>query len=220
MEQPKIFISVGGTATAQQEDFVKAIENRLRVENLIPNTVGRNKFSADAPLKAVYNLMDECSGVMVIALERTYFEKGIEKRGGQNETALSECRFATPWNQIESAMAYAKGIPIMVIVENGVRDEGLLEKGYDWYVMKVKLDPTSLMTDEFNGVLGSWKSKIEQYHINKSKASSSKQKLNPGELTIGELVSNLKPSQLWAILAALFAFMAGVFVIGQHFPAK
>ena len=110
MEQPKVFISVGGTATTQHEEFVRSIENRLRSENLSPNTVGRNKFSADSPLKAVKDLMDECSGVLVIALERTYFEKGIEKRGGEQESNLSITKFATPWNQIESAMAYAKGL--------------------------------------------------------------------------------------------------------------
>lgn len=219
MEQQKVFISVGGTATAQQEDFVKLIEDRLRSESLIPSTIGRNNFSADSPLKAVKELMNECSGILVIALERTFFEQGIEKRGGLQQTNLSQIKLATPWNQIETGMAYGKGLPILVILENGIRAEGLLEKGYDWYVIMTALNQQSLTTSEFNGVLSSWKHKVEQYHLNKIKANVPS-RINLGELTIGELISNMKPAQLWSILAAIIAMMVGIFVIGQHFPAK
>jgi len=45
-------------------------------------------------------------------------------------------------------------------------------------------------------------------------------KINPSELTIGELISNMKPAQLWGVVAAIVALMAGIFMIGQHFPAK
>ena len=106
------------------------------------------------------------------------------------------------------------------MLENGIRDEGLLEKGYDWYVMNVKPSPNSLMTDEFNGVLSSWKNKVEQHNINKQKTTQTKVKINPSELTIGELISDLKPAQFWAILTAIVALMASIFFIGQHFPAK
>lgn len=218
MEQKKVFISVGGSATSQQEDFIKMIEDRLRSENLVPSTVGRNNFSADSPLKAVKELMNECSGILVIALERTYFEKGIEKRGGANEKNLSETRYATPWNQIESGMAYVKGLPILVLLENGVKAEGLLEKGYDWYVMTLKPDQQSLGTPEFNGVLSSWKNKVQQYGVNKPKGNSST--IVTSELTIGQLIYNMKPAQLWGVLAALIALMVSIFIIGQHFPAK
>lgn len=220
MDQPKVFISVGGTATQQQEDFVKYIEDRLRSEDLIPNTIGRNKFSADSPLKSIKDLMDECSGILVVALERTYFETGIEKRGSANEITLSTTKFATPWNQIESAIAYAKNLPILVIVEEGIRAEGLLEKGYDWYVMTVKPNQNSLSTVEFNGVLASWKSKVEALSLSKNNPAVEKKKVVPDELTIGDLVSNMKPAQLWGVLGAIIALMAAIFVIGQHFPAK
>lgn len=220
MDQPKVFISVGGTTTAEQEEFVKHIEDRLQAENLIPNTIGRNKFSADSPLKSIKDLMDECSGILVIALERTYFEKGLEKRGSTQEIQLSTTKFATPWNQIESAMAYAKNLPILVIVEEGVRAEGLLEKGYDWYVMTAKPNQSSLLTAEFNGVLASWKSKVEKVNLSKNDPTAEKKKVIPDELTIGDLVSSMKPAQLWGVLGAIIALMVGIFVIGQHFPAK
>ncbi|MDH7460136.1 hypothetical protein QEG73_02560 [Chitinophagaceae bacterium 26-R-25] len=219
MATPKVFLSIGATANTQQEEFVSLIEQRLKTEELSPHTVGRTEFSSDSPLVAVKKLINECSGILVIALERTFFETGVEKRGGPHQANLANTKYATPWNQIESSMAYIKGLPILVIVEEGVRAEGLLEKGYDWYVMTVAPNAQSLTTQEFNGVLSDWKKKVVEF-ANTKTATLPPPKMSPGELTIGELVSNMRPAQLWAILAALAALMAGIFIIGQHFPAK
>jgi hypothetical protein len=103
-------------------------------------------------------------------------------------------------------------------VEEGIRAEGLLEKGYDWYVMTVKPNQNSLSTVEFNGVLASWKSKVEALSISKNNTAAERRKIVPDELTVGELLSNMKPAQLWGVLAAIIALMAAIFVIGQHFP--
>ena len=214
MEQSNIFISVGATSTEKQEEFVSAIENRLRSEGLIPNTVGRNKFTADSPLKTINELMDECHGTVIVALERTYFPSGLEKRGGEKEAELKEVKIPTPWNQIESAMAYSKGHPLMIIIEEGLKTEGLLERGYEWYVLYLSPEKSSLLTTEFNGVFNSWKNKVENYKKNKNQ---DKKNINPDSLTIGDLIKSLKPSQLWAILVALAGLITGAFILGQFF---
>ena len=57
-------------------------------------------------------------------------------------------------------MDYSRGLPLMVVVEDGLRGEGLLERGYDWYVQSVTPEAQSLHSNEFNGVLASWKQKM------------------------------------------------------------
>ncbi|TRW94800.1 hypothetical protein FNJ84_18205 [Paracoccus sp. M683] len=204
-----VFLSVGGTANEAQEKFVAALEARLRAEGLVPNTVGRNTFSADAPLKTVENLMSSCDGTIVLALERTLLERGVERRGGPKERALSGVRFATPWNQIEAAMSYAYGKPLLVIVEDGVKAEGLLEPGYDWYVQSVPLETASLNSIEFNGVLASWKQKISALPGKEKPAAPS-----PGDMTIAELVGAMKPKQLWSLIGVASGVVAGAFAFG------
>lgn len=208
MDQLNVFVSVGGTATDQQESFVRAVEDRLRSEGLIPYTVGRNTFSSDSPLKTVTDLMDKCSGTVVIALERMYIASGTDKRGGPKATPLTEVKLPTPWNQIEAAMAYARGLPLMVIVEAGLKPEGLLEHGYDWYVMGVKPEAAALSSVEFNGVLASWKDKMITRPAKESRSRPT------ADLTLGELVGGLKPTQLWSILVALAGLLAGAFAAG------
>lgn len=208
MSELNIFVSVGGTATDQQEAFVRAVEDRLRIEGLIPHTVGRNAFSSDAPLKTITELLDKCSGTVVIALERTYFASGLEKRGGLQELLLSDIKLPTPWNQIEAAMAYSRGHPLMVIMEIGLKSEGLLERGNDWYVQWVNPDSAALNTAEFNGVIASWKQKMLQ---RPKKLGIPKA---PSELTISELIGGLKAAQLWSVLGALTALAGGAFALG------
>lgn len=216
MDNLDVFVSVGGTATEAQEAFVTAVETRLRSEGLNPHTVGRNTFSSDAPLKAVTELMNQCNGLVVIALERYYFPNGIEKRGGDNESQLQEVKLPTSFNQIEAAMAYTRGIPLLVIVEEGIKKEGLLERGYDWYVQIVKPDQSSLTTPEFNGILASWKKKIIQSKTEKKASKPT----NAAELTIGELFKGLKASQFWGLLASLATLAAGAFALGAKlFPS-
>ncbi|MGV6849035.1 MAG: hypothetical protein ACWA5A_11735 [Marinibacterium sp.] len=209
-----VFLSVGGTANKTQETFVTELENRLRAEGLTPNTVGRNTFSSDAPLKTVEELMSRCDGTIVLALERTFLAKGSEKRGGEKERELENVSFATPWNQIEAAMSYANGMPLLVIVEEGLKLEGLLEPGYDWYVQNVPLASQSLNTPEFNGVLASWKEKLDDHNEEMRHRT-----ISPETMTIGELVGAMKPSQLWSVLLAFAGIVAGAFALGaQLFP--
>ena len=55
MSQTQVFVSVGGPANDRQEQFVRAVEDRLRAEGLAPCTVGRNTFSADSPSRPSLN---------------------------------------------------------------------------------------------------------------------------------------------------------------------
>jgi hypothetical protein len=211
-----VFVSVGSTSTKSQEDFVRAVEDRLRIEGLEPHTVGRNTFGSEAPLKTVTQLMDKCAGAVVIALERTYFAEGIDKRGGgeTRERILKDVRLPTTWNHIGAALSYAQGLPLLVIVEEGLKEEGLLERGYDWYVQRVKCEPTALHSLEFNGVLFSWKEKLGQAASKNDETKRRSLTVAPTDLTVAELLGGLKPSQLWAVLGAIAILIGGAFAVG------
>jgi hypothetical protein len=209
-----VFVSVGSTSSPGQEDFVRAVEERLRAEGLVPQTVGRNVFSAESPFSAVTKLMDSCSGVVVIALERLYIEAGTEKRGGPSQASIGSIKVATPWNQIEATMGFVRKLPLLVLVEEGVRADGLLEKGLDWYVQTVALDGSSLSTATFNGVLASWKQKMSAPAPKPSAPA-----MLPNEMTVAQLLGALKPAQLWSTLGAFAVALAGAFALGAKlFP--
>jgi hypothetical protein len=159
----KVFLSVGSTANDKQEDFVQAMERFLENHGLTPQTVGRTYFSSKQPLAAIDEVMQECVGTVIIAYERIHMETAVEKRGSPNEKPLDGLNLPTAWNQIEATMAYTLGHPLLVLVENGLKSEGLLETGYDWYVQWIDLDVAVLSDHVFLAVFADWKKRTEQY---------------------------------------------------------
>ena len=108
----------------------------------------------------------------------------------------------------------------MVIVETGLQQEGLLSRGYDWYVQEVTLSGSALASKEFNGVLANWKQKVAQKVTLAQETDGSPSVKLPQDLTVAELIGSLKPAQLWSVLAALAALVAGAFAAGAKLFGK
>jgi hypothetical protein len=156
-----IFLSVGRASTPEQEQFIIALEKYLSSNGLTPQTVGRTYFKNQQPLKSVTECMTDCAGTIILAFERLYIQDGTERRGSKQQSPLGNVSLPTVWNQIEAAMAYALGHPLLVLVENGIKSEGLLEHGYDWYVKWIDLQDTAFAQPEFIGVFTDWKGAVE-----------------------------------------------------------
>ena len=212
-----VYVSVG-VYNAEQEEFVKHVEDRLRVEGLVPQTVGRNVFTADSPFLAVNELMDKCRGVVIIALERLHIESGIEKSGGPDQAPLRSVKICTPWNHIEASLGYARRLPLLVIVQEGVRADGFLERTLGRNVQTVTLDKASLNSASFNGVLASWKEKLAAAPP-LAPAKPVEAALDVQKLTIGELLGKLKPGHLRATVVGAVGALGAAFALGAKlFP--
>jgi hypothetical protein len=208
-----VFVSFGRNLTVEQEDFVNGVEQYLQNNELHNRAVGRTDFSSGQPLECIEQLMQQCSGTVIIALERTHIQNGIERRGTNVENTLSNVNLPTVWNQIEAGMAYVIGHPLLVIVEKGLRSEGLLETGYDWYVQWVEINSSTLHTREFSGVFADWKKRVADYHQNKASGLSAKRiAVDPEKLTVSQIIGALKPKQLWAIIGAVVAAITAISV--------
>jgi hypothetical protein len=217
-----VFLSVGKTSTPEQEAFVRAIEEHLQANGLVPRTAGRSSFSSSQPLQLVSELMEKCHGTVVVAFERTYIETGAERRGSPEMQAIKGSTLPTVWNQIEAAMAYVHNHPLLVLVEHGTKSEGLLEKGYDWYVQWCQLDRNVLASREFAGVFADWRRRVEE-HASQTPNPVGKaehQETVPDKLTLGQIVGSMTPAQMWAVLSAVAVLLAGVattaFKLGQY----
>ncbi len=209
-----VFVSVGTGLNPQQEAFVCAVEERLRAVGLNPRTIGRNTFSTEAPLHAVIELMDRCAGAVVLALERYYVSDGSERRESPREAPLRDASFPTAWNQIEAAMAYGRDLPLLVLVDEKLRCDGLLEKGNDWFVYELPIEPAALSSPVFLGLLEDWRDRIARREAKPKAAAAAA--LDPGGMTIAQLAGALKPAQLWTALVAMAGALSGAFYLGTR----
>ena len=161
-----IFLSIGKISTQKQEVFVSALETFFRSQGLNPRTVGRTDFSSQQPLKFIEEVMKSCAGTVVIAFERLFIESGVERRNSDSAQTIEQQKLPSVWNQIEAGMAYVLGHPLLVIKENGLKPEGILEFGYDWYVQNADLDPMLLESKLFKGIFIDWKKRLIE-NVNK-----------------------------------------------------
>lgn len=206
----EVFVSVATGLNPEQEAFVAEVERRLTGLGFVPRTIGRNMFTTEAPLRAIAKLMDGCAGAVVIALERYNFEKGIERRGALQEKILTAQALPTPWNQIEAAMAYSRGLPLLVLVDENLRREGLLEKANEWFVQEVSLEPSCLNSPALIGLFDDWKKRVL------ARKPTVLNVADPSKMSVVALVGALGLPQVWALLGAVAVLLAGAFGVGAY----
>lgn len=157
-----VFLSVGGSRTKQQDAFVASVKKLCLSRGLDASTVDEYTATNKQPLKDVAHRMSRCYGAIVLAFERARVESGVWRRGCPGEEPMKDVRFPTVWNQIEAAMAYVRGLPLLVVAEAGLQSEGLLESKYDWRVKWVDLDTFAVEDPEFSGMFDDWRESVLQ----------------------------------------------------------
>jgi hypothetical protein len=130
-----VFLSRAQPHKKSQALFLKALCEHLRARGLEPRTVGETDFGLNG-LDAVRGLLRQCNGIISVAFRRAVVRDGVDRPGADKrfgdavrEVALTNTWLTTPWCHMETAMAYQIGLPVLVLVESGVRQDGALENG-------------------------------------------------------------------------------------------
>jgi hypothetical protein len=207
-----VFLSVGRTTTEAQEEFVREVERLLIEHDLRPHNLGRSDYSAAQPIRAIEELMDRCSGSVIIAFERLFVERGFDRRGSPDQRELVSQGITTVWNQIEAAMAYVKRQPLLVIVEEGVLQQGLLSHGHDWHVQQIALNPSALRSRETIGRLEEWKQRVNANATRPPVVAVSS--IEPDKMTLSQLMGALRPAQVYGVGATVAGLLVGAFLLG------
>jgi hypothetical protein len=198
MAVPRVFISMGTPYTAAQTQFRDELEAFLRDScGVDPRIIGKNEYPSGNPLTHIRSVMRQCAGVMIVAYERTYLKVGAQRRGAQGEQKLQDRIYTTPWNHVESAIAYALELPLYILCQNGLSEEGLIESKNDWYVKHVDIQPGAFGKSDVTSSIQAW---IDDRVIPRSKKSNFLHSLK-GHVKIAEMT----PLELWSFIGMLFA---------------
>lgn len=159
-----VFLSYPKPCFGKQRDFIGRITKYLEDRGFGPRTLGVTDYDMDAPLTAIRRLMLESNGLLTVAFRRTFVEKGTAKLrtdvAGLKETTIDGQWLTTPWAHIEPAMAYQLGLPVLMLRERGVLEDGILERGVvGLYMPEFDLDQPAddyFQSPEWNGIIGKW----------------------------------------------------------------
>ncbi|ACF47311.1 hypothetical protein Paes_2315 [Prosthecochloris aestuarii DSM 271] len=154
--QLKVFLSVGATYTQQQEIYVKAFERFLKDNNCRRLVVGRDCPSSRQPVLQVRDLMRKADAVIVLAFTRYVISSGVQKpganHGNHKEVNIQNEKHPTVWNQIEASMAFGLRRPLLVIIENGLKQEAMLKDRLEFRAINTDLDAEYFESEEFRAV--------------------------------------------------------------------
>jgi hypothetical protein len=153
-----VFISHPTPYNKYQETFLSLIELELKKHGLNPTNLGKNNWSFRSPLKPIKEIMDTCVAAVVIGLERHHSLIGYEKEFSKSSKELIHKYSSSPWIQIEAGMAYQAGLPILILKEDKVYDEGILDPQIsDSFVFEFELKKLQKkLSPEIEEIIGSW----------------------------------------------------------------
>jgi hypothetical protein len=170
-----VFVSTPKSYLQAQEDFVTEVENSLSNRGLQPVTLGRSEYDINAPLVAIRRLMGGCCGLICIGLRRTHIAEGTDRPNsdiGEAATPRKGSWLSSPYCQIEPAMAYQIGLPILLWREKGVTAEGIFDRGAAGLSMpEFDLSAPPQLTDQpWSQPLDMWVDMVRSVHRNRGNA--------------------------------------------------
>lgn len=167
-----VFLSRPTPHLKAQVSFLDEITAELDARGLQPLSLGPGStYDYDAPLVGIRRILAHCCGLVSVAFRRVHATSAIRHPGadlaGRAEEGPHELWFTSPYCQIEPAMAFQLGLPILILREHGVLAEGLLEKGVTGlYMPEFRLDDASSFVagEECRRLLDQWGAYVRTVH--------------------------------------------------------
>ena len=164
-----IFLSKPSPICEEQECFIDCLIEFLKSEGLEPRTLGVTDYDINAPLKGIRRIMMESNGLLAIALKKTHIETGCQYKEGCWD-CVEDKWLTSPYCQIEPAMAFQLGLPVLILRDKSVIADGILEKGALGSFMSVfdmKDGCDYFGSDEFLELLREWEADVRTVAKNK-----------------------------------------------------
>ncbi|GHU66151.1 hypothetical protein FACS1894184_03440 [Clostridia bacterium] len=169
-----VFLSRPNPYVKPQRKFIDEISTYLKGIDLDPNTVGETYYTLNEPLKAIRELMRESSGIITIAFRRGKIERGELRPDTSSKKPIDNQWITSPFCHIETAMAYQLEMPILILREKGVIEDGVLEKGVaGFYLPEFDLNEINeddyLKKDEWTQLILKWRIEVQKFHDERSR---------------------------------------------------
>jgi hypothetical protein len=152
-----VFISRPTWVAGEFEKGLAGFLGLLTDLGLRPRTLGATDYPNKAPLDEVIRLMESCAGVVILGYPQIVATSGTVK----GQQIAGQLALATEWNHIEAALAYARGLPLLVIHHIGIK-RGIFDRGaISSFIYELDLtDPAWPLFEKVRGAVQTWKTRV------------------------------------------------------------
>jgi hypothetical protein len=166
MEKISTFLSVGKPHNIIQKNYINNMVKYLDSKNIIAETLGTTFWSNKSPLIPIQKKMQEVNGAIIIAMERFHSKEGVYKEESKEQEKFEDQYFATVWTQIEGAMAYQLGLPLLILKEKKLIAEGMFDPQiHEWRVTNINLNNSEeIFKNPIKSQINAWIQDVQRYH--------------------------------------------------------
>ena len=152
-----VFLSHPGRLNSVQQEFVDAIIMEIKKELLFPRTLPITEQYPETPLTNIRRMMLSSYGLVSLNLKQREVNVIMNNLGQPIPQTVWE---GSPFAQIEPAMAYQYGLPILLIRESDVEQNGIWAFGVGPFLI-MEWDSTKPIADflkrpDWRDILRNW----------------------------------------------------------------
>lgn len=157
-----IFVSRLGLMDSQQElyynNILNYISDKFKV-NFV--SLDRTAYRKYGQLSMIQDNMSKCSGAIVFAFSHLSVAAGVICKNLKEpyKQEIKDCSYSSSWLQIETAFAKSMNIPTLIVMEDGVRDDGIWDDfivQYNTGLLKFTYEGTLEEQKQHKAIIDSW----------------------------------------------------------------
>ncbi|MGB2693768.1 MAG: hypothetical protein WBD55_01125 [Dehalococcoidia bacterium] len=149
MERLPVFVSRPNDLSARQEAVWQELDDFLQKRGIVARVIGSTDHPNVAPLAFILEVMRHCQGAIILGIRQTLVHEAVLKVETPKEQHVKGVFLPTPWNHLEAGVALQLGLPLMIIREAGVAEEGIFDpRPTDRFIHAFDLSSADWITDE------------------------------------------------------------------------
>ncbi|WP_125154329.1 hypothetical protein [Clostridium rectalis] len=152
-----IFLSYSRPFNDLQTRFLDSIISQTKCNLLFPRTLGRSDQYTETPLTSIRKMVISSYGLLAVSFRRILVKYAVARPNTPDELEFENFWLTSPYLQLEPSMAHQQGLPLMLLVEDGVNTTsnfgGALKQGVaPFNIVRFNLKDDESIESFFNGV--------------------------------------------------------------------
>lgn len=158
-----VFFSVASPFNDDQQSYINKLTLYFRENGILLDTL--TDWDDNDPLVPIINQMKKSSGCLVLALERYHIIEGVEKRGSSQEVPIASKSYTSPWLHIETALARSFGLPLIILKDISLINEGLIhDDKQEWGIVRINQSNIGEINEyPVKNFILNWINQVKQY---------------------------------------------------------
>lgn len=123
----KIFISRPGILDVRQKLLIDQVKDLLNNKDYQAIELLRDSYDRSGVLSKLSDRMRGCQGMIVFGFSSLHVTDGNYRYNTDDARSVQNSFYSSPWNHIEAGMGLMKGVPVLLLVDEGI-NEGIFDQ--------------------------------------------------------------------------------------------